>query len=275
MEQKFVKFEEALEKLGISADRLNQLREDGELRVYRDGSSWKFRSDEIDRMAEDGVPEPAPPSDVGLIDRDEMVEASPLENLGLTEDEFSLADLDEDTVTAGASDPALDSGPDEPSDPSDSILLSEETLGESPSAPSTIIGKSDLDSADADLELVTDEADEGSDVRLAAGASDVLSAGVAGSGVLDDVEKDAGNTSAFEKLEELEIDLAAESSRILSPEDVAAVPAKKDAEVAPSAKEGDSDLTLGDLELAIDDEGTDPSPCRWPRPVPPAQGPSL
>ncbi len=258
MEQKFVKFEEAIEKLGISADRLNQLREDGELRAYRDGASWKFRADDIDRMASDGVPEPAPPSDIGLVDRDELVDASPLESLPDLDEGFGLADLDDDTVTAGASDPALDRSPDEPSDPSDSILLSEETLGESSAAPpSTIIGKSELESKDADLELVTD--DEGSDVKLASGgASNVLSSGVAGSGVLDDAEKDGGHTSAFEKLEELEIDLAAESSRIITPEDVAkthgAAAGKK------PLKQGDSDLTLKDVELAGEDEGTDPVP---------------
>ncbi|HYO26162.1 MAG TPA: helix-turn-helix domain-containing protein, partial [Lacipirellulaceae bacterium] len=81
MDQKFVKFEEALEMLGISAERLNQLREDNELRAYRDGASWKFRADEIDRLVTDGVPDPPPPSDISLIDRDEMVDSSPLESL--------------------------------------------------------------------------------------------------------------------------------------------------------------------------------------------------
>ena len=78
MEQKFVKFEEAVEKLGISADRLNQLREDGELRAYRDGASWKFRADEIDRLVTDGVPEPSPPSAINLVDSKDLIEASPL-----------------------------------------------------------------------------------------------------------------------------------------------------------------------------------------------------
>jgi hypothetical protein len=259
MEQKFVKFEEALDKLGITADRLNQLREDGELRAYRDGASWKFRSDEIDRMASDGVPEPAPPSDIGLVDRSELVDSSPLESLPELDSEFALADLDDDTVTAGGSDAVMELASDEPSDPSDSILLSEEALGESITAPpSTIIGKSELESEDADLELVTD--DEGSDVSLASGsgASDVLSAGIAGSGVLDDVEREGGNTSAFEKLEELEIDLAAESSRILTPEDVAEVQAKSAPAPKKPSKQGDSDLTLKDVELAGEDEGTDP-----------------
>jgi excisionase family DNA binding protein len=266
MEQKFVKFEEAIEKLGISAERLNQLREEGELRAYRDGSSWKFRADEIDRLATDGVPDPPPPSDIGLVSADELIDASPLESLPELDEDFKLADLDlDDTVTAGGSDALLNLASDEPSDPSDSILLSDETLGASNAAPpSTIIGKSELAMEDADLELVTDDDEldsRGSDVRLAAGASDVLSAGIAGSGVLDDEVKESSHASAFENLEELEIDLAAESSRILSPEDVAQVRGKgSSASAQQQAKDGDSDLTLGELELEAADEGTDPVP---------------
>ena len=280
MEQKFVKFEDAVEKLGISSERLNQLREDGELRAYRDGSSWKFRSDEIERLVTDGVPEPAPPSDINLVGADELVDSSPLESLDdldeleLDELELDIADDDlslgselelaadqEDTVTAGGSDPALSvhEGTEEGSDPSDSILLSEEELGESGPAASTIIGRSKLNSPDADLELVTDDdlALGGSDVALAGGASNVLSSGVAGSGVLDELDKASGATSAFEDLEELELDLAAESSRILTPADVAK-PATKGS-IAQQQAPPDSDLTLDD-GLMGDDEGTDPVP---------------
>jgi hypothetical protein len=267
MDQKFVKFEEALGKLGISADRLNQLREDGELRAYRDGASWKFRADDIDRLVSDGVPDPPPPSDIGLASAEDLVEASPLESLPELDAEFSLAD-DEDTVTAGGSDALLNLAADEPSDPSDSILLSEETLGEAAAAPpSTIIGRGELESKDADLDLVLedDADDKGSDVRLAggSGASDVHSAGVAGSGVLDDVEKEASHASAFEKLEELEIDLAAESSRVLNPDDMAEMHEALASSGKP-AKKGDSDLTLKDVELAGEDEGTDPVPEELP-----------
>jgi hypothetical protein len=286
MEQKFVKFEEALAKLDISSDRLNQLREDGALRAYRDGASWKFRADDIDRLAAEGLPEPAPPSDIGLVDPSELVDASDLGNLAESEDELGLADENlslsdlkidtsdlgselelsetagqEDTVTAGASDLALDihETPDEPSDPSDSILLSEEALGESPiTSPSTIIGRSKLAKEDADLDLVTEDdlALGGSDVQLAPGASDVLSSGIAGSGVLDELK--SGGTSAFEDLEELEIDLAAESGRILSDEVASATPMKPVSKGG--ALQGDSDLTLDDGALAGEDEGTDPVP---------------
>jgi hypothetical protein len=274
MEQKFVKFEEALDKLGVTPERLNQLREDGELRAYRDGASWKFRADEIDRMASEGVPEPAPPSDISLVDRDELVEASPLEGLGDLDDlkladdddlslggsELELAPDQEDTVTAGASDVALNIHADtlEGSDPSDSILLSDEVLGESPHAPSTIIGRNEVEGSDLELATDDDLALGGSDVQLAAGASNVLSSHIAGSGVLDELEKEQGGTSAFEDLEELELDLAAESGRILSPQD-AGEPAPKGPIAQQQAPQGDSDLKLVG-ELAGEDEGTDPVP---------------
>ncbi|BBO33534.1 helix-turn-helix domain-containing protein [Lacipirellula parvula] len=273
MEQKFVKFEEAVEKLGITSERLNQLREDGELRAYRDGSSWKFRSDEIERMATEGIPDSPPPSDISLIGSDDLVDSSPLvglddlDDLQLAEDddfslgsELELAEDQDDTVTAGGSDPQL-SIHDEPvaaNDPSDSILLSEEELGESLPAASTIIGRSKRNSPDADLELVTEDdlSLDGSDVALAGGASNVLSAGVAGSGVLDELEKESGATSAFEDLEELELDLAAESSLGLGA--AQPVAAEEKSNFAQQLAPPDSDLKIeDDLEL---DDGTDPVP---------------
>ncbi len=284
MEQRFVSFEEALEKLGISSDRLNELRDHGQLRAYRDGSSWKFRSDEIESMVKDGVPDIPPPSDIGLVDSEELVAAEPievsdeddkeleLESLGEaelpdSELELDLEDTDalsleseldltgmEDTVAAGTSSLELDLSDDEPGDPSDSILLSEEELGESVgTSPSTIIGKGELASEEADLGLTTDDPiDAGSDVNLAAGggASDVLSSGIAGSGVLDELTEGSDGLSAFEGLEELEIDLSAESSRILSPEDVEAAKMVSEPEAAGTA---DSDLTLDDDSQLADD----------------------
>jgi len=302
MEQ-FIKFEDALEKLGISSERLNDLRENGLLRAYRDGSSWKFRGDEISKMMEEGIPEIPPPSDIGLIDSDQLVDAEPLA-LDLDDeddDELQLADesdaeatdiikkpkseesekpsesgLDlemddvasdeagsdisipqEDTVTASTSDIELDGPPETSSDPSDSILLSEEELGESVGAsPSTIIGRKDLDSGDADLELADDDdvMEEDSGKPSSSGASDVHSSNVAGSGVLDDLESGSGGTSAFKDLEELEIDLAAESSLILNPhESAAAKSAAKAPDESKVVDKGDSDLKLDD-DVEVGDE---------------------
>ncbi len=289
MEQKFYNFDEAIEKLGISADKLNGLRESGMLRAYRDGSSWKFRGDEIEDMAQSGVPDLPPPSDIGLVNPEELVEAEPLDDLDEADDlELALADEgedsssegepdqsamelrqqdtdslstgselelaeQEDTVTAETSDVDLEP-PDQSSDASDSILLSEEELGESVSGSlSTIIGRKELESADADLELeLADEVTDDEDTKLSVSseASDVLSSKIAGSGVLDDDEDLSSAKRKFEELEELEIDLAAESSLALDASDLAEAEQKSEKKLV--SKEGDSDLKL-DEEEAEDD----------------------
>ncbi|MEO2048697.1 MAG: helix-turn-helix domain-containing protein [Pirellulales bacterium] len=233
MEQKFIKLEEAVDRLGISSERLNQLREQGEIRAYRDGSSWKFRTDEIEKLAAEGIPEASPPSDIGLVVEDDLVAAEPLE----------VADLDEDNELDLAG--------------SDSILLSEEQLGESATgSASTIIGKSELEDADLEIESEDSEkTDMGSDVQLAkdGNASHVLSSSDSDpDGVLGSAESGSKSLSAFEDLDELEIDLAVESSRILSPDDVtqAQAAARQDSSGPEGAKkETDSDLQLDDLEL--------------------------
>jgi excisionase family DNA binding protein len=51
MATKFIQLEEAAEQLGISADRLNEMRERNEIRGFRDGATWKFKEDEIEKLA--------------------------------------------------------------------------------------------------------------------------------------------------------------------------------------------------------------------------------
>ena len=67
MAQKFTSLDEAVNLLGISKDRLTQLREAGVVRGYRDGTSWKFRAEDIEKLAAEGIPEiEAEPSDLAL-----------------------------------------------------------------------------------------------------------------------------------------------------------------------------------------------------------------
>ena len=49
----YLSLEEAAKKLGISADRLVDLRSQGKVRGFRDGASWKFPEDAVDQLAED------------------------------------------------------------------------------------------------------------------------------------------------------------------------------------------------------------------------------
>ena len=171
MAQKYVPLEEAADILGISTERLTELRQEGKAHGYRDGASWKFKTEEIDRLRSEGVVQHTPASD----------------------------ELDLDST-------------DEPLGGSDSLLLSEVELGDSDTgSASTIIGGSkEKSTAGSDLELSTESGLDldlgGSDVHLASPSSDL---------VLDGGPPPESG-SQFENLEELEIDLEGESSRILS-----------------------------------------------------------
>ncbi len=231
----YVNLEDAAKQLGITVEQLTALRENGEAHGYRDGVSWKFKSEEIERL-----------------------KAEDLEALfGEASDIHAAAD-----VESGG-------------DGSDSILLSEVELGEpdaSESGPiSTIIGAdageqdvegSDLDlTTESDLDLATDSSleleldldiessdihgrEDQSDVALTEGTSNVLGGG---SGVLDDTQLDenqAADLSAkFEKLDELDIDLEGEPSKVLSD------PAQAMADAAAGDIGGESDLSLPDADL--------------------------
>jgi hypothetical protein len=275
MAQKFTSLDEAINLLGVSKERLNELREAQVVRGYRDGASWKFRTEDIERLASEGIPDVEPePSDIGL-DLDDLeepaartaseprpaagapqeeAEASGLD-LGLADEDeeaalasppsdLNLEEVDEPTVAADADEEPSDvlSLDDEESiSLSDSILLSEAELGAtSKRPPSTIIGKADLDLG-SDLDLISADDEEGSDMKLAPG-SDILSAAPGDADLALEMEPPSPS-GEFEGLPEVDIDLEAESSRILAPEDIAkaqkaaaasAAPATSDLELAPT-----------------------------------------
>lgn len=305
MDPKFVKLEDAASQLNISTDKLNALREQGKLRAYRDGASWKFRTEEVEKMAAEGVPE-LEAEESGLnLDFDELslgdeisldddsndeqpvsIDEPASESANGSADrlnddllDLELADDDLDLTTGSSADLAIeldgesspsaeqpaqaadaastpaDVGSDldleldiESGDDPESILLSEAELGESDRPPSTIIGKAELDE-ELDLEMPSVTSDDAamSDVQLVSDEEDDL-----------DLELDPGATGElpavptaesvdFDDIEDLGIDLEAESSRILTPEDVAA------AQSAGSQAQQKSPET-SDLELEIEDD---------------------
>jgi hypothetical protein len=131
MAQKLIDAEQAARILGMTADQVSELRERRELFGKRDGNVWKFNQDDIEQYKRDMAEESGSGSDSG-----ELTDAP--------------AELGDDL---------------------DSILLSENELGDSPdSTTSTIIGKNK--SPGSDIKLAGDEsADEdvvasGSDVEL-------------------------------------------------------------------------------------------------------------
>jgi excisionase family DNA binding protein len=282
MAQKFVSLDEAATQIGISKDRLNELREDGKVRAYRDGTSWKFRADDVEKFVAEGLP-PAG-SDISLTVEEKPAEApasgelsdlslgSDLElgddvalgsdlQFDLGEDEslaspasdIGLDDLDEPTVPVDgpAEGEVLAVDDDDEDDLTDSILLSENELGESTDRPpSTIIGKAEM-AADLDLELAKSDSDAAamSDVRLAEpSTSNVFVPGAHESGL--DIEPPSLSDN-FGGLEELEIDLEAESSRILSPEDVDKAQQAAQAKPTPAKPAEMSDLELASSDSSV------------------------
>lgn len=204
MAQKFVPLDDAADQLGISRERLNELREAGKVRAYRDGTSWKFRGEDLSALAK----ELAAPKDPSVSD-------------------LALEALED------------------PSDPSDSILVSDaEVGGERNRPPSTVIGeKKGKAAGESDLELTLEEelpSGEQGDSKSAA-ASDVL-ASSSGSHVLGPSETPPVPSGKFEDLDEIEIDLETESSKIQSDFDLPKVPSKR-------ADEEESDLRIVESDV--------------------------
>ncbi len=322
MSQKFIPLDEAAEQLGVAPDKLNALREANALRAYKDGASWKFRSEDIDRLSEEGLPEIDAGSSIDMdFDLDSNLDSDldlgelsfdddsanespltdPLSELKLADtgdDDLILLEETDDQTSEGSDIAAVDEleldlagdgsdlsatemsgidlepvASDEPSDTTEtespetksamvgddlelsldesldddeeSILVSEPEFGDSDRPPSTIIGRAELGlDKDDDSDLKLKEANAGvSDVRLASEVDVGELALASGS--------DDALTSGFDDLDELELDLEAESSRVLAPGDIAAAQKAAQAQRAPET----SDLQLGsdsasDLGLA-------------------------
>ncbi len=48
---KLIPLEEAAEMLGVTPEKLTEMRSNNEVFGYRDGATWKFKQTEIDRVA--------------------------------------------------------------------------------------------------------------------------------------------------------------------------------------------------------------------------------
>lgn len=138
MAGKFVDLKEAAKILGMTADDLVEMRSRGEIFGYRDGASWKFKIEEVERVASER-------SAAGRSGTDSSV-------LGLDDDDF-----DNMTASTGPRSSASVISDDN----NDSVLVSEDpNAGSSIGRQSTVIGKSLLagkKSEDSDLKLGSED----------------------------------------------------------------------------------------------------------------------
>lgn len=130
MAGKFVDLKEAAQMLGVTPEELVEMRSKNEVFGYRDGSSWKFKMEEIERVIAERGSEIRSDSSI-----------------------LSANDEDFENLISGLSSKIQ---AEKSAEESESILVSEEELGESSTGKSTIIGKGGLkkpSSADSDLRL--------------------------------------------------------------------------------------------------------------------------
>ncbi|MEX1223159.1 MAG: excisionase family DNA-binding protein, partial [Pirellulales bacterium] len=143
---KYIELKEAAEQLGISTDELNELREQNEVRAFRDGSTWKFKSDDLETLS------------TKLRDR------KPEEGLGLGEEDTDEGGdsilLSERELGAGVSASSTIIGKNDSGDDDDIPLA-----GDDPSASGSDVSlenEDDLDDlslADSGLALADDDLD--------------------------------------------------------------------------------------------------------------------
>lgn len=130
MAGKFVDLKEAAQMLGVTPEELVEMRSKNEVFGYRDGSSWKFKMEEIERVLSERGSEIRSDSSI-----------------------LSANDEDFENLISGLSSKIQ---AEKSAEESESILVSEEELGESATGKSTIIGKGGLKtppSAESDLTL--------------------------------------------------------------------------------------------------------------------------
>ncbi len=144
----YLSLEEAAKKLGIPTDRLVELRSQGEVRGFRDGASWKFPENEIDRLA------------------DELGDAiSGGSGVLVSENDLGSAISSGGSSVIGGDTPAPEEG------------------SGSGSGSDLELGSESLDIGGSDVNLIAAEG-EGSDVAIVASDSDLLLES-AGSGLLE------------------------------------------------------------------------------------------
>jgi Helix-turn-helix domain len=155
MAAKFVDLNEAAKMVGVSSDELVEMRSKGDIFGYRDGASWKFKTEEVERVIKERGAEGRGGDSAILTANDEE-----FENLITGLSSKILADKAQEESEAG------------------SVLISEEELGVSSTGHSTIIGKGvkeEKAAGDSDLRLADDSSKDilgtGSDKLLEAPGS--------------------------------------------------------------------------------------------------------
>lgn len=241
---KLIPMEEAAKFLGMSVDQLNELRENNEVFGYRDGTTWKFKMSELERVAGQ--------SGIDMSAASDAVVSKAKDALGLDDEDDSLDHSDELSfdIDDSISDLVID-------DEDDSIALDDSSLELfQPQGPSDAAGgtSSDILSLDDDEEddddNVIDLAESG--LLVKSGSKELL---------LDDGEDSEELSLQSSGLELASDDDLKESKKELNLDDVGSFKLSDEGSVLDGGDD-DDELSFGSssIVLASDSEVSSDSP---------------
>ena len=264
---KLIPMEEAAKVLGLSVEKLNELRDNNEVFGYRDGSTWKFKMSELERVADDmglsisplssavdgikgalglgGDQSDSSELDLGLEDSsDDLFLESDSDSIAMDDSSVELFQSSTGGADGGTSSDIL-SGDDEDDD--DMIDLAESGLLVKNSSKDMLLDKGD----DDDLSLFDSSDDLNLDEALDEAADDLMLEDSSLDLKLDDSSDDLmlEDSSAELKLDKPADDLKLEDSS----DDLML----EDSSAALKLEESSDDLKLEDSGLALKTDGED------------------
>ena len=251
-----IPLEQAAKMLGVSVEKLTEMRSSQQISAYKDGATWKFKMQELERVADElGTPLN---QDVGDDDSDFQLSDAALEDSGDigSDDEglafgsssLDLAASDGAEVSADLLDDEEKKSDGSPSDTGkllagddDDMLLSEDDLFGDDSLADSYEESAELSSDFEDSDLILDDSDSSSEVAMESSPSGV-SLSTNESGVsLDDGPLELGGA----EIDSLELP---EDDEMIVLDDAA------DSDAATIMQEDDFNLTP--LEESVDDDSS-------------------
>lgn len=132
----YVKFDDAVQELKMSAEELKALMDEGKIRHFMDGGAIKFRRQDIDTLKESlGIAAPQGEDDLTLAPPDDLPDVPRVEEdvpppPPPAEEDFSIAPLDEEEASEGAPPQAAAPGEEAEDEGEEIASLSEFEIGE-------------------------------------------------------------------------------------------------------------------------------------------------
>lgn len=164
MSSELIPLAEAAQRLGVSVDKLTEMRSNNEIFGYRDGSSWKFKLSELERVADElGVT-------LGAAGAPEAV-------LEESDDEFSLSDSDGSSGLISDLDTPVESDKDEVVglDGDDGLSLADSgEISLVDSGELNLADSGELSFAESDISLATKIGSEDGKVKDPSASDDLM-----------------------------------------------------------------------------------------------------